>query len=142
MAAFTITKESSKEAQRTTKNVQRTDDGKYLVRGIIVDSINEANVAMALDRMELDYEYQYNFGIQGVAGSQIIDFLVETSPRPTPLFVHGEYWHTGNYAINESIKMEQLKSVTRGTWADPKIIWGDESDTVDEAFVHLQTLLL
>lgn len=138
--AYTITKESSKA--QATRNVLPMEDGKYLVKGIVVDSINEANVAMALDRMELDYEYQYNFGIRGVAGSQIIDFLVETMPRPTPLFVHGEYWHTGNYAINEAVKMEQIKSVTRGTWADPKIIWGDESTTVDDAFVHLQTLLL
>lgn len=138
--AYTITKES-RNAQ-ATRNVLPTEDGKYIVKGIVVDSINEANVAMALDRMELEYEYQYNFGIRGVAGSQIIDFLVETMPRPTPLFVHGEYWHTGSFAINEAIKMEQLKSVTRGTWADPKIIWGDESNTVDEAYAHLQTLLL
>lgn len=138
--AYTITKESSNA--QATRNVLPTDDGKYLVKGIVVDSLNEANVAMALDRMELDYEYQYNFGVRGVAGSQIIDFLVETMPRPTPLFVNGEYWHTGSYAINEAVKMEQIKSVTRGTWADPKIIWGDESNTVDEAYVHLQTLLL
>jgi len=138
--AYKVTKESDK--QQATRNVQPTDGGKYLVKGIEVDSIEEANVAMALDRMELDYEYQYDFGIRGVAGSQIIDFLVETLPRPTPLFVHGEYWHTGSYAINEAVKMEQIKSVTRGAWAEPKIIWGDQCGTADEAFTNLQSLLL
>lgn len=138
--AYTITKE--KNSPQATKNVQRTDDGKYLVRGITVDSQEEAFVAMALDQMRLDYEYQYDFGIRGVAGSQIIDFLVETMPRPTPLFVHGEYWHTGKFAIYEAVKMEQIKSMTRGTWAEPKIIWGDQCQTVDEAFVNLQSLLL
>lgn len=138
--AYTITNEKNKP--QATRNVIPGEDGKYLVKGITVDSIEEANVAMALDRMELDYEYQYDFGIRGVAGSQIIDFLVETLPRPTPLFVHGEYWHTGRFAIDEAIKMEQIKSVTRGTWAEPKIIWGDQCQTVDEAFVNLQSLLL
>jgi hypothetical protein len=138
--AYTIIKESSKP--QATRNVQPTDDGKYLVKGIEVDSLQEANVAMALDRLELDYAYQYDFGIRGVAGSQIIDFLVYTLPRPTPLFVHGEYWHTGSFAIEETIKMEQIKSIMRGTWADPKVIWGDQCETVDDAYVNLQTLLL
>lgn len=137
--AYTVGKERNNEA---TTNVQPLEGGKFLVKGIVVDSINEANVAMALDLLELDYEYQYDFGVRGVAGSQIIDFLVETLPRPTPLFVHGEYWHTGAYAIDEAIKMEQIKSVMRGTWADPEIIWGSECETVDDAFVNLQTLLL
>ena len=106
--AYTVGKERNNEA---TTNVQPLEGGKFLVKGIVVDSINEANVAMALDLLELDYEYQYDFGVRGVAGSQIIDFLVETLPRPTPLFVHGEYWHTGAYAIDEAIKMEQIKSV-------------------------------
>lgn len=137
--AYTVGKEKRNEA---TANVQPLEGGRYLVKGIVVDSINEANVAMALDRLEFGYEYQYDFGIQGVAGSQVIDFLVETLPRPTPLFVHGEYWHTGSYAINETMKMEQIKSTMRGTWADPVVIWGEQCETVDDAFVNLQTLLL
>ena len=138
--AYEITKESNK--LQATRNVQPSGDGKYLVKGIVVDSLNEANVAMALDRLEFDYAYQYDFGIRGVAGSQIIDFLVYTLPRPTPLFVHGEYWHTGGFAIEETIKMEQIKSTMRGTWADPKVIWGDQCETVDDAYVNLQILML
>lgn len=138
--AFKITDESKKET--ASVNVSPTQDGSFIVKGVVVDSVNEANVAVALDRMNFDYEYQYDFGIQGVAGSQIIDFLVETLPRPTPLFVHGGYWHTGTFAINETVKMEQLKSATRGAWADPKVIWEDQCETVDDAYANLQTLLL
>jgi len=138
--AYTITSDTKKAA--SSRNVTPTQDGKFLVKGIVVDSVNEANVAVALDRLNFDYEYQYDFGIKGVAGSQIIDFLVETLPRPTPLFVHGGYWHTGTFAIDETIKMEQLKSVTKGAWADPKVIWEDQCETPDDAYASLQTLLL
>ena len=120
----------------------RNQSEELTVKGVVVDSVNEANVAKALDRLNIDYAYQYYFGELGTRGSQIIDFLLYTVPKPTPLFVHGEYWHTGSFAIEETIKMEQIKSIMRGTWADPKVIWGDQCETVDDAYVNLQTLLL
>ena len=64
---------------------------KLTVRGIVVDSINEKNVAVALDKLGYEYAYQKYLGAGGIRGTSIIDFLVYTVPKPTPLFVHGAY---------------------------------------------------
>ena len=68
-----------------------TDD--LYIRGSEVDSINEYNVAMALERLNYDYEYQYWVGPPFLRGSQLIDFIVYSPPSLIPLQVYGAYWH-------------------------------------------------
>lgn len=115
----------------------RQSNEELTVHGIKVDSINEKYVAQALDKLNLDYAYQYYFGGVGIRGTQIIDFLVYTVPKPTPLFVHGEYWHTGRYAAEENLKMASLQSQMRGSWFDAIIIWEHECETVEQAMKTL-----
>ena len=119
----------------------RNQSDELTVHGIKVDSINEKNVAIALDRMKLEYAYQYYYGGTGVRGSQIIDFLVYTDPKPTPLFVHGEYWHTATFSRNEALKMSDISSRMRGHWALPVIIWENECETEDQAYNTLMSKL-
>ncbi len=95
----------------------RSKSDEMIVQGVRVDSINEYNVALALDRLNLDYAFQYYFGDMGIRGSQTIDFLVYTTPKPTPLFVHGEYWDAGVKAIEEVLKQSSINMKMRGTWA-------------------------
>jgi len=111
----------------------RQSDEELVVHGIKVDSINEKHVALALDSMKLEYAYQYYIGGVGIRGSQIIDFLVYTDPKPTPLFVHGEYWHTATYAKETALKESDLTSRMRGVWAEPVIIWEHECETKETA---------
>jgi hypothetical protein len=117
-------------------------DEVLMVQGIIADSKNEYNVALALDSLDVSYEFQYIVGIAGVRGAQYIDFLVYTVPKPTPLFVHGEYWHTGKKAVEDDLKMAELTAVMHNLWADPVIIWGEDSDTFDDARAKLRELLM
>lgn len=113
-----------------------------LIQGIKPDSINEVYVAMALDRLGFVYEYQKWFGLPGIRGSQVIDFLVYTVPLPTPLFVHGRYWHTGTMAAEDELKMAELESLTRGYWAEPVIIWEEDCESVDDAVAAVRKELM
>jgi len=103
------------------------------IQGHSVGSVNEANVAIALDRLGFEYEYQKLFGMSGIRGSQVIDFLVYTLPKPTPLFVHGRYWHSGSRAAEDELKMAEMMSRMRNHWSDPVIIWEEECETVEDA---------
>ena len=105
----------------------------YKVHGQVASSINEYNVAMALEHYDLDYEYQYFFGLARIKGFQILDFLVKTDPKPTPLNVQGTYWHTGRYAREEQVKVLALNSRMRKYWAEMVHIWDNECETIEDA---------
>ena len=105
----------------------------YFIHGQTAASVNEYNVAMALEHFDLDYEYQYFFGLARIKGFQIIDFLVKTDPKPTPLNVQGTYWHTGRYAREEQIKVLALNSRMRRIWAEMVHIWENECETIEDA---------
>lgn len=113
-----------------------------LIQGHIPDSQNEVNVSLALDKLEVEYIYQYQFGLQGVRGSQVIDFLVLIPPIPVPLFVHGRYWHGTKQEAEDQLKFAEIRSRSHGQWADPVIIWEEDSETVEDAFTTLRKLLM
>lgn len=112
------------------------------IQGHTPDSINEVNVAQALDELDFDYVFQYQIGLPGVRGSQVIDFLVYTVPKPTPVFVQGRYWHGTRQQAEDQLKFAEIQSQTHGNWFDPVIIWDDESETVDDAKSVLRKELL
>ena len=105
----------------------------YVVHGARADSINEFNVSVALDHFGVEFEFQYYFGMSRTRGSQIIDFLVKTAPKPTPLNVQGTFWHTGRYAANEAIKEADVNVRMRGIWAPIQLILEPECETIDDA---------
>lgn len=105
----------------------------YELHGQKCDSVNEFNVGMALDHYKISYEFQYYFGLSRTRGSQIIDFLVKTAPKPTPCNVSGTYWHTGRYAANEAIKEADVNVRMRGIWAPIQLILEPECETIDDA---------
>lgn len=106
-----------------------------LVQGITPGSKNEWYVALALDKLQIDYIYQYMLsGGRGIRGGQVIDFIVY-SPMAVPVYVQGEYWH------NEKTESEDLlKQADAENWfkTTPILLWGDETDTREKAY---QTVL-
>ena len=111
------------------------------IQGVQVGSINEWNVAQALTRLKIEYEYQVPiFGGRLVPGGQVIDFLILQPPKPTPLYVQGEYWHRQAKAITDLIKQSDVTRI-RG-WAAPLVIWEHECETVDQAYSWLRKNLL
>ena len=110
------------------------------INGIPVRSTNEENVARALWRLKHDFQYQVEFmGGSRVRGGQVLDFMVlSTVPLPTPILVHGEYWHRGQMGSEDAMKMAILESETRGITNPPLIIWGKDSMTEDDAYNKLR----
>ena len=110
-----------------------------LIHGEKPGSTLEWNVSQALDIMELDYEYQYQVGMPGVSGSQRIDFYVYTPGLPTPLLVHGRYWHTGIHA--DPLDDMKLAKLLGGRARKPVIIWEEDCGTVNDALTFLRANL-
>ena len=93
-------------------------------------SLNEYNVSLALDRLKLNYIFQYApFGNQGVRGQYVVDFLV-LNPFSLPVEVFGNYWHTGQLAKDDKLRLAILAKFFH---REVIILWGNETDTFDEA---------
>ena len=107
--------------------------GGYLVKEQKA-TLYEFNVALALDKLGLEYDFQYSFfGGRSLRGGMVVDFLVYTSPLPTPCWVHGEYWHRGRQATIDKFNAAVLTQVQRGRLAEPVILWGHEIETKEAA---------
>ena len=119
----------------------RQSDESLTIHGIKIDSLPELYVARGLDKMNLEFAYQYFLGGAGLRGSQIIDFLVYTDPKPVPLQIQGIYWHTGARAADEALKEADINARMRGTWADVIMIYENECSTEEDAFNTLQEKL-
>jgi hypothetical protein len=119
----------------------RNQDEELSVHGTTVDSKNEYFIALGLDKMNLEYAYQKYLGGAGIRGTQIVDFLVYTDPKPTPIQVQGEYWHGGARAADEALKEADINARMRGTWANVIMIYENECSTEEDAFNTLQEKL-
>ena len=96
---------------------------------------NEANVALALEHEKLPFLFQYYYmGGRDVLGGYVLDFMVIT-PRWVPLEVFGEYWHTGQMASGDRLKIAIL---AQEFGREPVIIWGNESDTYELALAAVR----
>lgn len=102
-------------------------------------STNEYNVAWALQKLELQFEFQVEFaGGRRIRGGQVLDFLVY-NPFGVPLQVYGEYWHEGQLAADDQYKLNQLR-ISFGR--DVEIIWGVDSNTPEDALAACRSIFL
>ena len=107
-----------------------------LIQGTQAKSKEEWRVALALGKLQIAFEYQYQiFGGYGIRGGQIIDFLAYTVPLITPIYVLGEYWHKTRQSEGElKLLMEQVKMYFNGQANDPVGIWDYDLQTAEQAF--------
>ena len=100
-----------------------------LVQGKSASDI-EMRVALSLEKFK--WEFTFQAGVMGgrqVRGGQVVDFIVETKPLPTPLYVYGEYWHGNKQAERDKLMIALLSSALHGAYAQPEIVWGEELAT-------------
>lgn len=109
-----------------------------LIQGQTPASILEWNVAQALDALGLRYDYQYSLagGWEHLAGGIILDFLVYTPFRPTPVLVNGRYWHTGIHA--DELDTLRIKKLMHYRAQDVLVIWEENCQTVEQASMYLR----
>lgn len=105
----------------------------YKVQG--ADASNyEWRVAVALDKLGLPYMFQYEvLGGRTRRGGIVLDFLVFTVPLSTPVWVNGEYWHTGEQASEDKLVQALLAANAPGEFAEPVVLWGNQLQTLDDA---------
>lgn len=105
-----------------------------LIHGREPGSVNEWHVAKGLERAKLEYNYQVSLGGGNLfRGGRILDFLVFTPGAPTPLLVHGDYWHGGSKS-DVSLEMEDIKRLLGHGYQDPQVIWGHECMDIQQAY--------
>ena len=92
-------------------------------------TLNEYNVAKALDRLKVGYIFQFAPFGSGYRGAYVIDFLV-LNPMATPVEVFGEYWHQGQLGKDDRLRMAIIANYFH---REPVILWGRDTDTFEEA---------
>lgn len=94
----------------------------------------EWRLAQALTANGLTFQYQVSaFGGRSFRGGQVIDFLVDTKPLPTPVFADGEHWHEGQIARDDSYKRAFLNAEMAGAWNPWVSFFGPELHSVEAA---------
>jgi len=64
------------------------------IQGKTIDSLNELNFAMALEKLEIEYIYKYNIRAMALRGGMQVDFVI--LPFYWPAEIQVEYWHPEN----------------------------------------------
>lgn len=101
-----------------------------LINGRTPGSTEEWRVAVALWKYKLEFMYQWPlYGGRLRKGGQVIDFVV-SNPFPVPVYVNGEYWHEGQLALDDKLKMAEAEKYFG---RPPVVLWGRELSTQDEA---------
>lgn len=114
------------------------------VQGIMPDSKEEYWVALALYKLKIDFEFQYQlFGGRKYKGGQVIDFWVYTMPLPTPIFVQGWYFHyaTAERTAQTKLNLMYLESRLAGKAMKPVEILDIEIPTPDDAYIVVKRKL-
>ena len=105
-------------------------------------SSNEYYVSLALDTLGFEYAFQLSVaGGKTLAFGIVVDFLVETVPLPTPVWVHGEYWHTGAEREKDLRQQDIVREYMQGSILEPVEIWGHESETQEMALSSVRRKL-
>lgn len=111
-----------------------------LIQGQQPGSINEYNFSVALEKLKLEYMYQYQMGMMGVRGSQRIDFLVFVAPASAACYIQGTYWHRAATAGEDRLK----HAIAEHYFGAGNVFdfSEEETETVETAIVSIRKKLL
>ena len=107
------------------------------VQGIMPDSKEEYWCALALYRLHLDFEFQKHvMGGRTGRGGQVVDFWVKTVPKPTPVYIQGDYWHYANgRGYQSQLNIAKLKSYYGASIMEPVEILTSTTPTPDAMYM-------
>ena len=98
-------------------------------------------VGKALEYWGLDFLFQVDyFGGRRIRGGFVLDYLVFTKPRPTPVWINGEYFHRG-----QALTKDFLQQIVMSNFQDvnpPLIYWAKDVATFDMAKVKVRQTLV
>jgi len=121
--------------------VEDTATRTYEVQGKKATSY-EYNVALGLEQLGYEYTFQVNiFGGRMELGGIVLDFLVDTPPLLTPLWVNEEYFHSGADMEKDLLQQAQVEA-EMGDQLNPAIVlWGWQTETPENALMWLRIYL-
>jgi len=112
------------------------------VQGVTPDSVEEWRVALALDRLGIEYEFQKEvLGGKRVSGGSVVDFWLFTAPYPTPLYVDGTYWHKGMKSYDDINRRLELKKAFKGYINDIMTIDATQISSSKVAYYKLREMI-
>lgn len=118
--------------------LQPLPDGTGLIHGQKAGSKPEWYVAIALTRLGWSFDYQLSFfGGRAIGGGFVLDFLVRTLPNPTPIFVQGEYWHSGARQEVDALQVANLRRRFSGSIRNPLLLQEGDVSSAEEAYSTL-----
>lgn len=106
------------------------------VQGQMPDSKEEYWCALALYRLKLDFVFQKRvMGGRSGRGGQVVDFWVYTAPKPTPVYIQGDYWHYANgRGYISKLNIAKLKSYYGTSIMEPVEILTSTTPTPDAMY--------
>lgn len=105
-----------------------------LLQGKPIGSIQEWRFALALMFYKLEFTYQLEVaGGRQRKGGQVLDFMVYSRPLYTPVSIIGEYWHSGQTAVDDQLRIYSLMKEYNGYVKRPLQIFDYELPDVDAA---------
>lgn len=110
------------------------------VQGQMPDSKEEWWCALALYKLQLKFDFQKHvMGGRSGRGGQVVDFWVYTVPRPTPIYIQGDYWHYANGKSYQSqLNIAKLKSYYGAAIAEPVEILTSTTPTPDAMYTRVK----
>ena len=107
------------------------------VQGIMPDSKEEYWCALALYKLKIDFEFQKHvMGGRTGRGGQVVDFWVKTVPKPTPVYIQGDYWHYANgRGYQSQLNIAKLKSYYGTAIMEPVEILTSTTPTPDAMYM-------
>lgn len=110
------------------------------VQGKMPDSKEEYWCALALYRLKLRFDFQKHvMGGRSGRGGQVIDFWVYTAPKPTPIYIQGDYWHYANgRGYVSQLNIAKLKSYFGNSIMEPVEILTSTTPTPDAMYVAVR----
>lgn len=131
------TKKGKKVNVPLRKEIQTVKKPEIVIRpiqGQMPGSKEEFYFALALEKMELKFIYQYEiFDGRQRRGGQVVDFLVYTAPMPTPVYIQGEYWHRDR--DKDQYKIARARMYFKGNAMPPIEIWGKDLQDPEMAYM-------
>ncbi len=110
----------------------------------VIGSVQEWRWILASLYYKIDFVYQMEIeGGRNIAGGQVLDFLMETSPLRTPVSIKGRYWHEGTTALEDELREADVLNVYKGQVFPVVSIYDDELpdlETTKEVFRRVITL--